>query len=249
MSQDKNITYTHRYPQYPRAWLRYLSKADNSVREQYDNDRSVNGQSVNTSVSGNAVVSDPAQPVTPAIPSALIPASDYPVAYRSVLAVNEGNDLSSPSTSFTTGTSSSPAPHLSTAATSTAAIARPSLALIIYRRDAVENSRYTQVRTSWALEYDTTPNDWEFSTCEGVTPTYEQEYPKYEGGVTTDYPINLGPFSPHNLENCVYNGTNSVIGRLKCNDGVDMECTTPLGKNTVQPCGVDTDTAIVYAEW
>lgn len=127
-------TYVPRYPQYPRAWLRSLSEADNEAREQYDNDRSVNGQSVNIAVPGDPVVADPAQPVTPAIPSALIPASDYPAAYRSILALNEDDDWSpssslsslSSSTTVTTAMTSSSSPSPSTTVTTATTSSSPS---------------------------------------------------------------------------------------------------------------------------
>ena len=99
------------------------------------------------------------------------------------------------------------------------------------------------------MEYDVTPEEYEVNTCEGVTPNYEQRYPRYEGGVTTDYPIIIEPFSPHNLVDCVYNGSNNVVGRLKCSGSVDIQCLPPLGGKRGRRCGVDTDTEILHAEW
>lgn len=84
-----------------------------------------------------------------------------------------------------------------------------------------------------------------------MTLDYEQRYPQYEGGVTADYAIILGPCSPHNLVNCVYNGTNKVGGKPTRDGGVRINCLSLLDnpQTMVQICRVDTETTILYAEW
>lgn len=39
--------------------------------------------------------------------------------------------------------------------------------------------------------------------------------------------------SESEMRNKFYNGTNSVVGRLKCNDGIDVQCLTPVPRRRV----------------
>ena len=123
--------------------------------------------------------------------------------------------------------------------------ATPSQAIVIYRRDLCVVTHYgSRSCSSWALEYDITPGQ-SVDTCEGQ-PTYEQKYPQYEGGVTSNYAIDVGPFTPHSIPGCSYIGTNQVVGNMKC-DLFEAPCSVPTA--TVRTCDLATDTPIAYAEW
>ena len=100
------------------------------------------------------------------------------------------------------------------------------------------------------MEYDTTPDDiWHIDTCQGSTPNYQQRYPYYEGGNVWEYAISIGPFSPHNLVDCMYTGTSKVAGNLVCSGGVTIKCTIPWSTETRSCGGVGFDTPLVFAEW
>lgn len=126
--------------------------------------------------------------------------------------------------------------------------ATPSRAMIIYRRDFCDPSRVTTC-SSWALEYDITPGQ-SLDTCPGranyQAPNYKQRYPQYENGVTSNYPINIGPFVSHGFRDCSYIGTSQEVGDLKC-PLIEAPCSVPTA--TAERCGLATDTPIVYAEW
>ncbi len=139
----------------------------------------------------------------------------------------------------------------STIAESSVPAATPPQAMIIYRRDSCVKSHGDTICLSTAFEYDITPGQ-SLEICEGKAnyqaPNYEQAYPHYEGGVTSDYPINIGPFSPHGLIACSYNGTHQEVGKLICHSGLfEAPCSVPTA--TAEMCGLATDTPVAYAEW
>ena len=126
--------------------------------------------------------------------------------------------------------------------------ATPSRAMIIYRRDFCDPTRVTTC-SSWALKYDITPGQ-SVDTCPGranyQAPNYKERYPQYENGVTSNYPINIGPFVSHGFRDCSYIGTSQEVGHLKC-PLIEAPCSVPTA--TAERCGLATDTPIVYAEW
>lgn len=128
--------------------------------------------------------------------------------------------------------------------------ATPSQAMIIYRRDVCGESRGAQC-ISTALEFDISPGQ-SVETCQGRTnyqaPNYTKLYPQYEGGVTKNYAINIGPFSTHNMADCWYNATNDVVGKVDC-PGDLFQAQGVLPTAISERCGLATDTPIMYAEW
>lgn len=139
-------------------------------------------------------------------------------------------------------------PIVSTATSAVAAIsvpaATPSEAIIIYRRDTCYESLGHRSCFSTALEYDITPGQ-SVDTCEGQ-PNYAQTYPKYEGGVTSNYLIKIGPFVTHGIKACSYNGSYQDVGNLIC---PLMEVPGSVPTATAHMCAEATDTPIVYIEW
>ena len=139
----------------------------------------------------------------------------------------------------------------STIAESSVPAATPSQAMIIYRRDSCSNIHGHTFCSSTALEYDIVPGQ-SVETCEDKAnyqaPNYVQVYTKYGGGVQSDYPINIGPFNPHSLQDCSYNGTHQVVGMLICRSGLfEAPCSVPTA--TAEQCGLATDAPVAYAEW
>ena len=139
----------------------------------------------------------------------------------------------------------------STIAESSVPAATPSQAMIIYRRDSCVKNHGNTVCLSTALEYDITPGQ-SVETCEGKAnyqaPNYAQAYPQYESDVTSNYPINIGPFSPHGLQACSYNGTHQEVGKLICRSGpFEAPCSVPTAIG--EECGLVIDTPVAYAEW
>lgn len=137
----------------------------------------------------------------------------------------------------------------STIAQSSIPAATPSQAMIIYRRDYCVTKVGVQDCYSVAYEYDITPGQ-SVETCnidKGYqAPNYQQAYPHYESGDSSNYTISIGPFNPHNLTDCTYSGTHDDVGKLVC-PLFQAQCTFPTaGVNT---CGADTDTPVAYAEW
>lgn len=143
-------------------------------------------------------------------------------------------------TSSTIATSSAPAVPLAT----------PSQAMIIYRRDTCAAANGVQC-ASTAMEYDISPGQ-SVQTCEGhtnyQTPNFTDPYPKYEGGVTSNYAINIGPFATHNMEDCWYNATFDVVGKVDCRGNLfQAQGTVPTA--TSSTCELVTNVPIMYAEW
>lgn len=70
------------------------------------------------------------------------------------------------------------------------------------------------------MEYDVTVGETAVETCEGASsyqaPDYSQLFSQYEAGVTSNYAIDIGPFTTHKIQRCSYIGTNQVIGNLVC---------------------------------
>lgn len=210
------------YPLYPLAWLQYLTKDENISREQQQ------GTLVD---SLDAIVSDPADPVTPMTADGVLPASDYPAAYTSILALDAENAINTPTTTSLISTPTQP---------STVASATPSNALLIYRRDVCH-----EVCSSFALEYNITPGQ-SVDTCT-LDADYTQDFDKDLAGDTKNYSISVAPFTSHGLTGCEYKGTNDNVGSVTCNIGF-VPCSLPTSTQAVI-CGVATDTPIVYAEW
>ena len=134
-------------------------------------------------------------------------------------------------------------------AKSSVPVATPSQAMIIYRRDVCVRNHGDTECSSTAFEYDITPGQ-SVETCEGKAnyqaPTYQQVYPHYEGGVTSNYAINIGPFVTHGFRDCSYNGTYQAVGKLNC-PLFEASCSVPTA--TAEICDLATDTPVVYAEW
>lgn len=219
------------YPLYPLAWLQYLTKDENIAREQQQ------GSLVDPL---DAVVSDAADPVTAVTPDGVLPASVYPAAYTSILALDNP-----PTTS--TAASSSPVSAASSSPVSAPPSATPSAAISIYRRDVCPQARGGGHCSSFAMEYNIAPGQ-SVDTC-----TQEADYTldllKDHAGDTSDYAIAVGPFNSHSLTGCEYAGTNDQVGALTCNGGAFVQaCSLPASTMGVK-CGLATDTPIVYAEW
>ena len=210
------------YPLYPLAWLQYLTKDENIAREQQQ------GTLVD---SLDAIVSDPADPVTPMTADGVLPASDYPAAYISILALDPENAINTPTTTSLISTPTQ---------SSTVASATPSNALLIYRRDVCH-----EICSSFALEYNITPGQ-SVDTCT-LDADYTQDFNEDLAGDTKNYSISVGPFTSHGLTGCEYKGTNDNVGSVTCNIGI-LPCSLPTSTQAVK-CGVATDTPIVYAEW
>lgn len=206
------------YSLYPLAWQQYLTKDENIAREQQQ------GSLVD---SLDAVVSDPADPVTAVTPDGVLPASDYPAAYTSILAM----DAQSASV-----TASSPVSTPS---------ATPSNAIIIYRRDVCDQEHGGELCSSFAMEYNIAPGQ-SVNTCTKEAD-YTQDFDKYLASDTIDYSISVGPFSSHGLTDCEYAGTNDKVGALTCT-GFGQRCSPPTSMKAAK-CGFAEDTPIVYAEW
>ena len=133
-------------------------------------------------------------------------------------------------------------------ATSSLPSPTPSFAIIIYRRDVCIENHGVEC-SSTAYEYDILPGQ-SVQTCEGQAnyqaPNYSQPYPRYEGGITSNYPINIGPFTTHKYADCTYNGTYQVVGKL---NGPLFEVQGSIPTATAQICSSATDTPVVYVEW
>lgn len=220
------------YPLYPLAWLQHLTKNENIARQQ---------QQGSLFDSLDAIVSDPADPVTAVTPNGVLPASDYPAAYTSILALDAETTLSTPTTSATGSVLSS------SQVQSPVASATPSDAIIIYRRDVCHAEHSGDECSSFAMEYNTTPGQ-SVDTCTQEAD-YTQDFDKSLAGDTSDYTINVGPFASHGLTGCEYAGTNDQVGVLTCTGNIFAQiCSLPMSTEAVK-CGVATDTPIVYAEW
>lgn len=219
------------YPQYPLAWLEYLTKEENIAREKQ----------LGTLVDPlDAIVSDPADPVTVATPDGVLPASDYPAAYISNIAI----DREPPTTTSTT--SSTASSFIATPIQSSPPFATPSNAIIIYRRDVCEQEKGGDPCSSFAMEYNITPGQT-VDTCT-LAADYTQDLKEYLAGDTKDYSISVGPFTPHGLTACEYAGTNDKVGIVTCSNDFVQACSLPASTEAVK-CGIATDTPIVYAEW
>lgn len=219
------------YPLYPLAWLEYLTKDENIAREERQ------GTLVDPL---DAVVSDPADPVTVATPDGVLPASDYPAAYTSILALDAEPLTTTPTTS-STASSFIPSPIQSSPPSAT-----PSNAIIIYRRDVCEEVKGGDGCSSFAMEYNITPGQ-SVNTCT-LEADYTQDLKEYLAGDTKDYSISVGPFTSHDLTDCEYAGTNDKVGTVTCSNDFVQTCSLPTSTQAVR-CGVATDTPIVYAEW
>ena len=219
------------YPLYPLAWLEYLTKDENIAREKQQ------GTLVDPL---DAVVSDPAAPVTVATPDGVLPATDYPAGYTSILAL-DAEPLSTSPTSSSTASSVIPSPVQSSPPSAT-----PSNAIIIYRRDVCEEVRGGDGCSSFAMEFNITPSQ-SVDTCT-LEADYTQDFKTDLAGDKKDYSISVGPFSSHGLINCEYAGTNDKIGTVTCSNDFVQNCSLPTSTQAVK-CGVATDTPIVYAEW
>lgn len=211
------------YPLYPLAWSQHLTKDENIAREQQQ------GSLVDPL---DAVVSDAADPVTAVTPDGVLPASVYPAAYTSILALDN-----TPTTSTTATSSPVSAPPSAT----------PSAAISIYRRDVCDQARGGEHCSSFAMEYNIAPGQ-SVNTCTQEAD-YTQNLLKDHAGDTSDYAIAVGPFTSHSLTGCKYAGTNDQVGALTCNGGAFAQaCSLPASTKGVK-CGLATDTPIVYAEW
>ena len=220
------------YPLYPLAWLQHLTKDENIAREQQQ------GSLVD---SLDAVVSDTADPVTAVTPSGVLPASDYPAAYTSILSLDAEITISTPTTSAT------PSILASTPVQSPAASATPSNAIIIYRRDVCEQERGGAECSSFAMEYNITPGQ-SVDTCTQEAD-YTQDFDKDLSGDTSDYSISAGPFTSHGLTGCEYAGTNDQVGVLTWTGGFAQMCSLPPTSTEAVKCALATDTPVVYVEW
>lgn len=219
------------YPLYPFAWNQHLTKDENIAREQ------LQGTLVDPL---DAIASDAADPVTAATPNGVLPASDYPAAYTSILAMEAGTAIS------TTTMSATISRLVSTPVqSSAAAAATPSDAMILYRRDVCDQERGGAVCSSFAMEYNIAPGQ-SVDTCTQEAD-YTQDFHKNLAGDTSDYSISVGPFNSHGLTNCEYAGTNDKVGTLSCGWFVQT-CSLPTSTNAAK-CGFATDTPIAYAEW
>ena len=223
------LTHLVSYPVYPFAWLLYLTKDENIAREKRA------GSLIDPL---DAIVSDAADPVTAVTPSGVLPASDYPAAYTSILALDAETTIST--TTSATASELGPSQVQSPVASAT-----PSDAIIIYRRDVCEQARGGEECSSFAREYNITPGQ-SVDTCT-LEADYTQGFDKYLAGDTKDYLINIGPFTSHGLTACNYAGTNDQVGALVCGYFAQL-CSVPTSTEAVT-CGVATDTPIVYAEW
>ncbi len=129
-------------------------------------------------------------------------------------------------------------------------VATPSQAIIIYRRDLCTETPLNSECLSRAFEYDIAPGQ-SVETCEleanYLAPSYTEVYPQYEAGVTTNYPMDIGPFSPHGLINCWYISTYQVAGNLVCHDGFFM-APCSVSTATAQGCALATDIPVACAE-
>lgn len=226
------------YPLYPLAWLQYLSKAQNIAREQE------RGTLVDAL---DAVVSDPADPVTVATPDGVLPATDYPAAYTSILAL-DAEPLATTPTTISTPSSFIATPIQSSIGfaapvQSSPAPATPSDAIIIYRRDVCE---IRAPCSSFAMEYNITPGA-SVNTCTQEAD-YTQDLHAYLASDTKNYSISVGPFTSHSLTGCEYAGTNDEIGSISCSNNFEQTCSSPTSTQAVK-CNFATDTPIVYAEW
>ena len=226
------------YPLYPLPWLQHLTKAENIAREQQQ------GTLVD---SLDAIVSDPTDPVTVATPDGVLPATDYPAAYTSILALDAEPLTTTPTTSSTASsfiaTPIQSSIGLAAPVQSSPAPATPSNAIIIYRRDVCEIKAPC---SSFAMEYNITPGQ-SVNTCTQETD-YTQDLHTYLAGNTKDYSISIGPFTSHGLTGCEYAGTNDKVGSITCTKNFVQTCSLPKSTLAVK-CGFATDTPIVYAEW
>ena len=218
------------YPLYPLAWQQHLTKDENIAREQQQ------GSLVD---SLDAVVSDPADPVTAVTPDGVLPASDYPAAYTSILAMDAQTAVSTPTTSVIASS------LVSTLVQPSVASATPSDAIIIYRRDVCDQEPGGERCSSFAMEFNITPSQ-SVNTCTKEAD-YTQDLDKYLASDTSNYSISVGPFSSHGLTNCEYAGTNDKVGALTCT-GFGQTCSLSTSMKAVK-CSLAEDTPIVYAEW
>ncbi len=172
-------------------------------------------------------------------PDGVLPASDYPAAYTSILAMDAETAIS------TTTTSPSVSGLVSTPLQSSAASPTPSDAIIIYRRDVCDQEKGGAICSSFAMEYNITPGQ-SVNTCTQEAD-YTQNLHKYLASDTSDYSISVGPFNSHGLTDCEYTGTKDNIGALTCT-GFVQSCHLPTSMKAVK-CGVAEDTPVAYAEW
>lgn len=125
----------------------------------------------------------------------------------------------------------------------------PSLVIIVYRRDLCVSNCINTECSSTANEYDIKPGQ-SVEICDGranyQAPNYAQKYPQDEAGVTSNYSIDIGPFTTHHHRDCWYNSTYQVLGKLDCPLFI-APCSIPTA--TVVKCDLATGTPILYAEW
>ncbi len=103
------------------------------------------------------------------------------------------------------------------------------------------------------MEYNITPGG-SVETCERAlnyqAPNYSQLYSQSEAGVTSNYAIDIGPFTTHDIKDCSYVGTNEVIGKLVCPQfNASGRIPNPPIAQTCPGTSVATDTPVVYVEW